>query len=111
MPMVEWIGDFVSNRHAQVTVPQGSPLSPLLYVFYNANLVEKKIDRKGGAIGFVDDFNAWVVGADESQTTAIIQREIMPHAERWARQSGATFEADKTSFIHFTKRQVSVSVS
>jgi hypothetical protein len=25
-------------------------------------------------------------------------------AERWARQSGATFEADKTSFIHFTKR-------
>ena len=118
-PMVEWIGDFVSNRHAQVTVgeyesevseieyagiPQGSPLSPLLYVFYNANLVEKKIDRRGGAIGFVDDFNAWVVGADESETTATIQREIIPHAERWARQSGATFEADKTSFIHFTKR-------
>jgi hypothetical protein len=88
-PMVEWIGDFVSNRHAQVTVgkselevseiefasiPQGSPLSPLLYVFYNANLVEKKIDRRGGAIGFVNDFNAWVVGVDESETTATIQR-------------------------------------
>jgi hypothetical protein len=101
--MVEWIGDFVSNRHAQVTVgeyesevseieyagiPQGSPLSSLLYVFYNANLVGKKIDRRGGAIGFVDDFNAWVVGADESETTATIQREIIPHAERWARQSG-----------------------
>jgi hypothetical protein len=72
-PIVEWIGDFVSNRHAQVTVgryesevsgieyagiPQGSLLSLLLYVFYNANLVEKKIDRRGGAIGFVDDFNA-----------------------------------------------------
>ena len=55
---------------------------PLLYVFYNANLVEKKIDRRGGAIGFVDDFNAWVVGADESETTATIQREIIPHAER-----------------------------
>jgi hypothetical protein len=96
-PMVEWIGDFVSNRHAQVTVgeyesevsgieyagiPQGSPLSLLLYVFYNANLVEKKIDRRGGAIGFVDDFNAWVVGADESETIAAIQREIIPYAER-----------------------------
>ena len=45
-----------------------------------------------------------MVGADESETTAIIQREIIPYAERWARQSGATFEADKTSFIHFTKR-------
>lgn len=61
------------NRYVQVTVGeyelevseieyasilQGSLLSPLLYVFYNANLVEKKIDRRGGAIGFVDDFNA-----------------------------------------------------
>jgi hypothetical protein len=118
-PIVEWIRDFVSNRHAQVTVseyesevseieyagiPQGSLLSLLLYVFYNANLIEKKIDRRGGAIGFVDDFNAWVVGADESETMATIQREIIPYAERWARQSGATFEADKTSFIHFTRR-------
>jgi hypothetical protein len=38
--------------------------------------------RRGGAIGFVDDFNAWVVGADESETTVAIQREIIPHAER-----------------------------
>ena len=37
---------------------KGLLLSLLLYVFYNANLVEKKIDRRGGAIGFVDDFNA-----------------------------------------------------
>jgi hypothetical protein len=49
-PIVEWIGDFVSNRHARVTVgeyesevseieyagiPQGSLLSPLLHVFAN----------------------------------------------------------------------------
>jgi hypothetical protein len=54
----------------------------LLYVFYNANLVEKKIDRRGGAIRFVDDFNAWVVGADESETIVVIQREIIPYAER-----------------------------
>ena len=121
--LVDWIGNFCSDRYARVTVgefesdisridyagiPQGSPLSPLLYVFYNANLVEKKIDGKGGAIGFVDDFNAWAVGADERETTAAIQREIIPHAEQWAKQSGATFEADKTSFIHFTKRTINL---
>ena len=45
-----------------------------------------------------------MVGKDESETTVAIQREIIPHAERWARQRGATFEADKTSFIRFTRR-------
>ena len=38
-------------------IPQGSPLSPLLYIFYNADLVERRIDSRGGALGFVDDFN------------------------------------------------------
>jgi hypothetical protein len=34
----------------------------------------------------------------------VVQETILPHAEQWAKQSGATFEADKTSFIHFTRR-------
>jgi len=37
----------------------------------------------------------------ESRT---IQETILPHAEQWAKRSGAIFEADKTSLIHFTKR-------
>ena len=118
-PIFEWIGDFCRGRHASVTVgryesevaeidyagiPQGSPLSPLLYVLYNADLVERPIDGHGGSIGFIDDFNAWVVGANEEETTTAIETTILPHTGRWARQSGATFEADKPSLIHFTKR-------
>jgi hypothetical protein len=72
-PAVKWIRNFCDGRYAQVTVsrfesevspieyagiPQGSPLSPLLYVYYNADLVEWKIDKDGGALGFMDDFNA-----------------------------------------------------
>jgi ribonuclease HI len=45
-----------------------------------------------------------VVGRDEAQNTRAIQESILPHAERWAKQSGAIFEADKTSLIHFTRR-------
>ena len=63
-------------------IPQGSPLSPLLYVYYNADLVEWKIDGNGGALDFVDDFNAWVVGSDAEQNTKAIQDTIIPHAEQ-----------------------------
>jgi hypothetical protein len=71
--MVEWIGDFYTGRHASVTIgryesevaeieyvgiPQGSLLLLLLYVFYNADLVERSIDSYRGSIGFVNDFNA-----------------------------------------------------
>jgi hypothetical protein len=45
-----------------------------------------------------------VVGKDEEQNTLAIQESILPHAEKWAKQSGAIFEADKTSLIHFIRR-------
>jgi hypothetical protein len=31
-------------------------------------LVDRKINTKGGALGFADDFDAWVIGADEEET-------------------------------------------
>jgi len=76
--LCEWISDFCCDRRAtiaidtfesemiqidQAGIPQGSPLSPILYIFYNANLVEQPIDKTQGALGFVDDYSAWVVGA------------------------------------------------
>jgi hypothetical protein len=73
-------------------------------VFYNADLVGRSIDGQGGSIGFVDDFDVWMVGADEDETTAAIQNTILPHTRQWVRQSGATFGADKISLIHFTER-------
>ena len=112
-----WVEDFCQNRQGSVVVgryespvqdihfagiPQGSPLSPILYVFYNADLVDMEIDKKGGAIGFVDDFNAWVTGPSAEENTIAIQQKILPRVEAWAKESGAIFEADKTGFIHFT---------
>ena len=34
-------------------LPQGSPLSPILYIFLNANLVEETVDSKKGALGLL----------------------------------------------------------
>ena len=62
----------------QAGLPQGSPLSPILFLFFNADLVQQRTDQNGGAIAFVDDYTAWVVGAtaveNMERLNAIVER-------------------------------------
>lgn len=116
-PIVSWVQDFCTNRKACVMVngftsevedlpqaglPQGSPLAPILFLFFNANLVQHKI-KEGGSMAFVDDYTAWVVGDSAQRNTRRIQQEILPQLEKWERESGAVFESSKTAFTHFTR--------
>ena len=64
-----WVGSFLQDRTTALTInarttdtfsihtgiPQGSPLSPILYLFYNADLLEmcERPGSKTSAIGFV----------------------------------------------------------
>ncbi|KAM3550781.1 hypothetical protein ARSEF4850_008180, partial [Beauveria asiatica] len=92
--MVRWIGAFCSDRTASIQVngqesdvqaldqaglPQGSPLSPVAYLFFNADLVQRRIDANGGAIAFIDDFTAWVTGPTAQSNLEGI-RSIVEHA-------------------------------
>ncbi|KAK0368730.1 hypothetical protein CLIM01_13914 [Colletotrichum limetticola] len=38
----------------------GSPLPPVFFLFFNADLVQHQIDENGGAFAFVDNYTAWV---------------------------------------------------
>jgi hypothetical protein len=84
-------------------LPQFSPLSPILFLFLNANLVDVPITRGKGAIAFVDDYTRWTVGLSAEANLMTLQRKVIPRALEWTAQSGAAFEAEKTSFIHFTR--------
>lgn len=110
-----WVEAFCSERIAsnqvngqtsetrklpQAGLPQGSPLSPILFLFFNADLVQRRIDAHGGAIAFVDDFTAWVTGPTAQSNREGIEAFI-DEALKWERRSGATFKADKTAIIHF----------
>jgi hypothetical protein len=115
--LVNWIDAFCSRRTATIVVngqasdareldqaglPQGSPLSPILFLFFNADLVQQRIDQNGGAIAFVDDYTAWVVGKTAAENKDRLQA-IVQRATEWESRSGAAFEGDKTTFIHFTR--------
>ncbi|OAQ62543.1 reverse transcriptase [Purpureocillium lilacinum] len=115
--LVRWIGAFCSERSASIVVnghasarqelpqaglPQGSPLSPILFLLFNAYLVQRKISTAGGSVAFVDDYSAWVTGPTAEANRAGLE-SIINNALEWEKRSGATFEADKTTVIHFTR--------
>ncbi len=53
-------------------------------------------------MGFVDDYTRWVVSESVEDNMEILQNEVIPRALEWARGSGAMFEGDKTTLMHFT---------
>ncbi|KJZ68963.1 hypothetical protein HIM_11648 [Hirsutella minnesotensis 3608] len=86
----------------QAGLPQGSPLSPILFLFFNADPVQRRIKAESGSIAFVDDYSAWVTGPTAEANREGIQA-IIEDALAWEARSGATFETDKTTIIHFTR--------
>ena len=114
--LVNWADAFRSERTATIVVngrasgaselkqaglPRGSPLSPI-FLFFNTDLVQQRIDQSGGAMAFVDDYTAWVVGKTTAENRDCLQT-IVQQATAWESRSGASFEGDKTSFVHFTR--------
>lgn len=115
--LCRWVAAFGSERTAsmqinghtsgrlkipQAGLPQGCPMSPILFLFFDADLVQRQIVARGGAIAFVDDFMAWVTGST-AQSNREDREAIIEDALKWESRSGSTVEADKTAIIHFTR--------
>lgn len=87
-------------------VPQGSPLSPLLYQFYAADLLDiVEDDRNRGrprevAVGFVDDSTFIVSSPSFTENIETLQR-IVGKAREWAELHACQFDVKKFQLIHF----------
>jgi hypothetical protein len=104
--LVHWVRAFISDRQFTLLiqgeetetfqllagVPQESPLSQILYLFYNAELLEAchNPQIQASAIGFVDDTNILVYG---TSTKSNCQRlgEIYQRCTSWATRYGTSF--------------------
>jgi len=62
-------------------LPQGSPLSPILYVLYNSDLLQIP-QRKQLGLGFIDDI---LYGAQNKTATAnaIKLEQLLKKSEQW----------------------------
>lgn len=124
--VVDWVNSFCSGRSATMVVngcesaqipldeaglPQGSTLAPILYIFFNAFLMEEGISKEKGNMGFVDDYSRWAVSDSIERNMAVLNDKVVPRALQWAQDSGATFESDKTVLIHFSRNSRKMTTS
>jgi ribonuclease HI len=115
-PLVRWIDSFLSNRSTilrlqeytapsapiETGIPQGSPLSPILYLFYNADLIEACKTENTETVGYIDDASILAVGPTTPRNCKIL-KSIHRIAETWARQHGSQFAPAKYELVHFTR--------
>jgi hypothetical protein len=100
---VSWVYHFLSERETSLVVdgkitalqpvltgiPQGSPISPLLFLLYTAPLYEVIQEQGGEAVGYVDDITISVTG-------------VLNEVVTWARQHPTEIDfGEKLGFIRF----------
>ena len=85
-------------------IPQGSPLSPILYLFYNADLLES-LENKGLCIsiaGFIDNINILTYSLSIRYNYKVLKRIYLIY-KIWVKHHGSKFNPQKYSLIHFTR--------
>ena len=115
--IVKWTESFLKNRTTQLRfngsvsdkiaigagIPQGSPMSPLLYMYYNADLLDvSRNDKSNQSWGFIDDIAYGVQGHSDKGNAWWLSRMLM-EAETWRSEHGAKFETSKYTLVHFTR--------
>jgi len=86
---------------------QGDPLSMILYILYNADLLEITGDEeKEDALGYVDNAALVAIGADFEETTKRIKRMMMEEngGLQWSRDHNSNFEISKSIVMHVLKK-------
>jgi len=117
--LVRWVERFMEDRKlimsmdgkegdsmdVETGVPQGSPVSPVLFVIYLSGLFSKVEEReeecRSEGISFVNDV-AWVVeGEDVGECTQRLER-CTAETTIWVKKNACEFGIEKTEAMLFT---------
>jgi ribonuclease HI len=96
------VGSYTRERAPTATgIPQGSPMSPVLYIFYNADLVEEIDEEPTNAFGYIDDINALACSRTVEENCRKLETAY-GKASRWANTHASLWAPKKFGLVHFT---------
>ena len=114
--MVAWIKAFLSDRTADLMVneltfpfdiptgiPQGSPLSPTLFLVFIDDLLHQ-LQRRVRVQAYADDILLWDVLTTRDRTPSQIQQALR-EVEIWSSEWGLSFNPSKCHAIDITNRR------
>lgn len=85
-------------------IPQGSPLSPLLFLIYTTELYNKLKSQGAEVIGYVDDITIYVRGYNPNRNTKKLQK-ILNKCHEWAADLRIEFDyGPKLGWMHFNPK-------
>jgi hypothetical protein len=114
----EWVGNFFSGRKTTISIDrttsqsieieavilQGSPISPILYLFSNALLLEacSGTSLKAPVGGFVD--SVYILAYENiTQDTCQMLGRLHERCLEYVARHGASFSFERYELIHFTR--------
>ena len=116
--LVEWTRSFLQDRMATLVIdgkamakrrvntgiPQGSPVSPILYLFFNTPLLEacERLGIKVTPMGFADDVGLLAYSRSTEENCEMLT-QAHDSCAQWARRHGSCFAPQKYELIHLSR--------
>ncbi|RAL58911.1 hypothetical protein DID88_009331 [Monilinia fructigena] len=99
--MVRLEDAYTDESRVQCGTPQGSPLSPVLYMLYLAELLNQDQALR---FGYADDIALYRIGNTLEENVTAITQDVR-RIEAWGLANKVAFAPEKLEMMHFTRRR------